>query len=168
MEAINFARGVFHFVPFLLAFLVVNILVSLTLPLSFVYPTPVYNVNSHIATFLFGYIQAIFNLHKPRISYSGDFLSIPYYENALVISNHVSWSDFWLIQCLAIKKGMLGRCRYFAKSTLKWVPLLGWGFVAIGMPLVSRNWTKDGAEFKALFEKILRNKWPMCRKLIYC
>jgi len=41
-----------------------------------------------------------------------------------------------------------------AKSASKWVPLLGWGFVAIGMPLVTRNWVKDEVEFKALFGRI--------------
>lgn len=44
-----------------------------------------------------------------------------------------------MIQALAMRSGMLGYCRYFAKAQLKKVPLLGWGLMAMGMPLVTRN-----------------------------
>lgn len=51
--------------------------------------------------------------HRARVTISGD--DIPYEENALVISNHLSYSDFYLIHALASRRGMLGRCRYFSK-----------------------------------------------------
>ncbi|EME38027.1 hypothetical protein DOTSEDRAFT_75999 [Dothistroma septosporum NZE10] len=56
---------------------------------------------------------------------------------------------------------MLGRCRYFAKSQLKWVPFLGWGLWAMGMPLVSRKWTRDQREMERVFRGILRRRWPV-------
>lgn len=57
---------------------------------------------------------------------------------------------------------MLGNSRYFAKTQLRWVPLLGWGLVAIGMPMVTRNWANDRREFEALFKGIKSAGWPIC------
>lgn len=89
---------------------------------------------------------------------SGD--ELPEGESAIVISNHVSWTDFYMIQALAIRAGMLGRCRWFAKIELRWVPLLGWGIWAMGMPMVSRKWTKDKKELDRVFAGITGRKWP--------
>ena len=92
---------------------------------------------------------------------SGD--DLPQGESAIVISNHVSWTDFYMIQALALRAGMLSRCRWFAKIELRWVPLLGWGIWAMGMPMVSRKWTKDKAELDRVFAGITERKWPTCQ-----
>ncbi|KAI5809631.1 hypothetical protein DFH27DRAFT_153733 [Peziza echinospora] len=147
--------------PYLFAWFLSDILLTLTIPFSAILPRQTYDFNSKIANFLWTYIHRILLLHKPQISYSGAFKDIPSHESAIVVANHVSWSDFYLVHALAIEKGMLSRCRYFAKSSLKWVPLLGWSFVALGMPLVSRNWTNDQSELEKLFGSMIRNKWPM-------
>lgn len=60
---------------------------------------------------------------------------------------------------------MLGRCRYFAKQQLKWVPFLGWGLWAMGMPLVSRNWMSDQHEMDRVFRGVVQRQWPMCKLL---
>ncbi|KAK3330789.1 hypothetical protein B0H66DRAFT_544876 [Apodospora peruviana] len=65
-----------------------------------------------------------------------------------------------MIQALAIRAGMLGRCRWFAKIQLRIVPFLGWGLWVMGMPLVSRNWAKDKAELERVFRGIVERKWP--------
>ena len=58
--------------------------------------------------------------------------------------NHLSYGDYYLVQSLAARKGMLGRCRYFVKKQIVWqIPLFGWAFWTLGMILVSRNWTND-------------------------
>ncbi|KAL9106073.1 MAG: hypothetical protein Q9227_008859 [Pyrenula ochraceoflavens] len=59
---------------------------------------------------------------------------------------------------------MLGRCRYFAKQQLKWVPFLGWGLWAMGMPLISRNWDKDQIELDRVFSGP-KSGWPICKSL---
>jgi 1-acyl-sn-glycerol-3-phosphate acyltransferase len=94
---------------------------------------------------------------------SGDIL--PQGESAIVISNHVSWTDFYMIQALAVRAGMLGRCRWFSKIELRWVPLLGWGIWAMGMPMVSRNWLKDKKELDRVFSGVVVQKWPTCKML---
>ncbi|KAK1922756.1 hypothetical protein DB88DRAFT_496182 [Papiliotrema laurentii] len=85
--------------------------------------------------------------------------AIPAHEPALVISNHLSYGDYYLVQALAIRAGMLGKCRYFAKKQLVWqVPVFGWSFWAVGMILVSRAWTSDARLIKEAFARVNKNK----------
>ena len=72
---------------------------------------------------------------------SGD--DVPVGESAVVISvrplillgnrilneqNHLAYSDYYLVQALATRKGMLGRCRYFVKKEIVKLPFFGWAF----------------------------------------
>jgi 1-acyl-sn-glycerol-3-phosphate acyltransferase len=58
-----------------------------------------------------------------------------------------------------MRAGMLGRCRYFAKKALVYqIPIFGWSLWAVGMILVSRNWTSDQALIKDAFERVKENK----------
>ncbi|KAI0999193.1 hypothetical protein K3495_g9003 [Podosphaera aphanis] len=66
-----------------------------------------------------------------------------------------------MIQALALRAGMLSRCRWFAKIELRWVPFLGWGIWAMGMPMVSRNWTRDKKELERVFHGITQRLWPI-------
>ncbi|CAK7221554.1 hypothetical protein SBRCBS47491_004564 [Sporothrix bragantina] len=105
------------------------------------------------------WIQLIFTrANGAIITTSGDVL--PHGESAIIVANHVMWCDFYMIQELAVRAGMLGRCRYFAKTQLKWVPFLGWGLWALGMPMVSRRWDKDKKELDRVFSGIVDRKWP--------
>ena len=154
-------RGLLILVPWLLYLLLADMALSALLPLKRLFPDLVYNTSSAIAGSVWKAIQVIFErLNGGNITMSGD--RIPHGESAIVISNHVSWSDFYMIQALAIKTGMLGRCRYFAKSQLKKVPFLGWGLWAMGMPLVSRNWQRDRAELERVFSPVVERGWPIC------
>ena len=100
-------------------------------------------------------------INRAQITVSGAE-KLPKNESAIVISNHVEWTDFYMIQDLALRAGMLGRCRWFAKQQLKYVPFLGWGLWAMGMPLVSRKWTTDQKEMDRVFRGVLQRHWPMC------
>lgn len=131
-------RGVALVTPWALALLIQDLLLSLLLLLRPINPRLAYRLSSPIAWSCWAWIQAIFvKLNGAKIVISGD--SVPEGESAVVIANHVGWSDFYMIQALALKAKMLGYCRYFAKAQLKKVPLLGWGLMAMGMPLVTRN-----------------------------
>ncbi|KAK4683882.1 hypothetical protein P7C73_g6330, partial [Tremellales sp. Uapishka_1] len=93
----------------------------------------------------------------PAIEITGD--ELPAGENALVLSNHLGYSDYYLIHHLAAKAGMLGKCRYFAKRELAWqIPIFGPAFWAIGFILVSRNWTEDESKIESAFRRIKGNK----------
>merc|ERR1712093_943755 len=147
-------RGLVIIIPWALYLVLMDLVCSLLLPLSYFFPDGVYNASSFVAFTNWNWIQCIFAV----ITMSGD--EVPEGESAIVISNHVSWTDFYMIQALAIRAGMLGRCRWFAKIELRWVPLLGWGIWAMGMPMVSRQWTKDKKELDRVFAGITVRKWP--------
>ncbi|OAQ64219.1 acyltransferase [Pochonia chlamydosporia 170] len=152
-------RGVGITLPWLLYLLLADILISLLLPLALVTPRFVYDASSQVAFTVWAWIQLIFEiLNGARIDISGD--SLPRGESAVVVANHVAWSDFYMIQALAQRSGMLGYCRYFAKSQLKVVPFLGWGLWAMGMPMVSRNWLKDKAELDRVFSGVVNDRFP--------
>ncbi|KAK5655410.1 hypothetical protein OQA88_5681 [Cercophora sp. LCS_1] len=152
-------RGVAIVAPWLAYLLFADLLLSLLLPFKFLFPDAVYNLSSQIASGVWRWIQHIFESYNGAvITTSGDTL-IPG-ESAVVVANHVGWSDFYMIQKLAIRAGMLGRCRWFAKIQLRVVPFLGWGLWAMGMPLVSRNWAKDKLELERVFAGITDRKWP--------
>ncbi|KHN98536.1 1-acylglycerol-3-phosphate acyltransferase [Metarhizium album ARSEF 1941] len=152
-------RGLIITVPWLLYLLLVDISVSMLLPLAIFAPRWVYHASSYLAFTVWAWIQFVFEaLNGAHVEISGDFL--PSAESAIVVANHVAWSDFYLIQAVARRSGMLGYCRYFAKSQLKFVPFLGWGLWAMGMPMVSRNWLKDEAELDRVFSGLVSHSFP--------
>ena len=160
----HFVRAALHLLPWLLRLCLANTLLSLLLPFALVAPTAAYNAASLIAASVWLHIQSIFTAtNKAKIIVAGD--PLPSGESAIVVCNHVEWSDFYMIQELALRAGMLSRCRWFAKKELKWVPFLGWGLWAMGMPLVSRKWMEDKKEMDRVFSGVVQEKWPICRSL---
>ena len=154
-------RGAAIVTPWILHLFATDLVLSTLLPFSFFFPTAAYNVSSRLAAAVWYGVQLIFTrLNRACITTSGDVL--PHHESAIVIANHVSWTDFYMIQQLAIRSGMLGRCRWFAKQQLKWVPFLGWGLWAMGMPLVSRRWDRDQRELDRVFRGPKQFNWPIC------
>ena len=162
IDVASFIRGFLIMFPWVLELILMDLIISVLLPVSYFFPTWNYNVCSWVAFTCWYWIQYIFEtLNGGKITYSGD--TLPEGESAIIISNHVSWTDFYMIQGLAIKAGMLSRCRWFSKMELKWVPLLGWGIWGMGMPMVSRNWLKDKTELDRVFAGIVVKKWPTCK-----
>lgn len=156
------ARCAIFLLPWLAHLLVADVFLSALLPVSALAPTLAYNVSSTIAASVWHGIQLIFTrVNRANIVVSGGE-KLPRGESAIVVANHVEWADFYMIQQLAIESGMLGRCRWFAKQQLKWVPFLGWGLWVMGMPLVSRKWTADQREMDRVFHGILTRHWPVC------
>lgn len=149
------------FGPWLVHLLVADLLLTALLPLSFLFPNHTYDLASSIAESVWCGVQRIcVEANGAAIILDGD-KPVPG-ESAIVVANHVAWSDFYFIQALAIRAGMLSRCRWFAKKQLKWVPVLGWGLWAMGMPLVSRRWTEDKEELDQLFSEIKEGSRPVC------
>lgn len=155
-------RCALFMLPWLFHLLLADVALSALLPLSAALPTACYNLSSRIAESVWRGVQAIFTrINGARITVSGTE-KLQASESAIVVSNHVQWTDFYMIQELAIRYGMLARCRWFAKQQLKWVPFLGWGLWAMGMPLVSRKWMTDQREMDRVFKGVLQRRWPMC------
>ena len=159
-SALRFLHGTTLTLPWILHLFVSDLAISLLLPVSFLFPTASYNLSSSLAYLVWLGIQNIFQFNEGRITVSG--AELPRNESAIVIANHVAWTDFYMIQHMAIRAGMLSRQRYFAKKELRYVPFLGWGLWAMGMPLVSREWAQDKNEMNRVFNGIVKNKWPIC------
>ncbi len=158
---ISATRGVLLCFPWVLYLFAADISLSALLPFSFFFPNAVQEASAFIAFTVWRWVQWIFEVcNGATITVSGD--TLPMHESAIVISNHVSWTDFYMIQALAMRAGMLSRCRWFAKKELRQVPFLGWGLWAMGMPMVSRNWTRDEKELDRVFAGVVDHRWPIC------
>ena len=152
------------FGPWFVHLLIADVLLSALLPFAFIFPTHTYHLASAIAESVWRGVQRLCEEYNGAdIIIAGD--ELPRGESAIVVANHNEWSDFYLIQAMAIRSGMLGRCRWFAKKALKWVPVLGWGLLVMGMPLVSRRWAEDKEEMERLFSGIKEGRWPVCMYL---
>ncbi|CAO3686068.1 unnamed protein product [Rhizopus microsporus] len=116
-------------------------------------------INSELIGTVWKVMQYIFERRKKaHITFSGDH--IPFGENALVISNHVSWTDIYLLHSVANRRNMLKNCKYFVKDSIKWLPFFGWGMWLAGFIFVRRNWTQDQAKIIAAFGKVKRLETP--------
>ena len=155
-------RGALLVVPWLAQLLLADLLLSALLPLSIFFPDRCHALSSRIAESIWRGVQRIFTQSNGAEIVVSGAETLPQGESAIVVSNHVQWTDFYMIQELAEKAGMLSRCRWFAKQQLKWVPFLGWGLWAMGMPLVSRRWTQDQREMDRVFQGVLQRHWPIC------
>ncbi|EJT81231.1 hypothetical protein GGTG_01215 [Gaeumannomyces tritici R3-111a-1] len=152
-------RGVVLVAPWVVWLLFIDFAVSALLPLKSLFPDAVYYLSSALAWTVWRWVQHFFEgFSGAAVVVSGD--QIPAGESAIVVANHVAWTDFYMIQHLAIPAKMLGRCRYFAKIQLRAVPFLGWGLWALGMPMVSRNWIQDKDELSRVFQGIVTRRWP--------
>lgn len=162
---IRHVRGVALTAPWLAYLLLADVALSLMLPFKALAPRLVYNLSSRLAGSVWTWIQFIFErLNGARIVCSGD--ALPAGESAIVVANHQAWADFYMIQALAARAGMLGRCRYFAKRQLRFVPFLGWGLWAMGMPMVSRNWLKDKSGLDRAFAGLVSKRLPTCKSFL--
>ncbi|KAH9467328.1 hypothetical protein MJO28_000099 [Puccinia striiformis f. sp. tritici] len=146
-------RMVFYFGWFFLITLVANLLFILTSMVIMPFNELLaYTINSHIAFFLWDRMQYVFEYrHGALITFSGDV--IPPNESAIVVANHLSYSDFYLINGLAARKRMLPYGRWFVKSSLKWqLPIFGWSMYLIGMVMVTRDWLRDSESISQAFK----------------
>lgn len=160
-EIFNALRGLLVTLPWVLYLFVIDIVLSSLLPVSWIFPNWAYDASSVLAYTVWNWLQVIFEvINGAEIVISGD--ALPHDESAIVVANHVSWTDVYMIQAVAVRSGMLSRCRWFAKVQLKWVPFLGWGLWVMGFPLVSRQWMKDKKELDRVFAGIVEKKWPTC------
>jgi len=151
--------------PWLAQLFLADLALSALLPAAVLLPNLTYSLSSRIAARIWAGIQRIcVERNHARIIIAGD--QLPAGESAIVVANHVEWTDFYMIQALAQRSGMLGNCRWFAKQQLRWVPFLGWGLWAMGMPLVSRTWAQDKREIDRVFESITSGQCPVCKSCL--
>ena len=100
-----------------------------------------YSINSKIVGFLWGLAQQLFEqVNGAKVTFSSNITDIKNDgKNGFIFSNHLSYSDWYLLHAFAIRSNILGYLRYFAKDQLKYIPIFGWGMWCMGMLFVKRN-----------------------------
>ncbi len=104
-------------------------------------------------------VQAARLVHGTRIEVTGD--EVPVGENAVVVTNHQQMADITFLMFYARSKHRLGDMKWFAKDSIKYVPVLGWAMVLIDSVFVKRDWTADRASIAATFASFIRDRVPM-------
>lgn len=98
---------------------VLNLVQLITIPLMLISHSFVIKLHSQFAGWLWSLFQIMFErFQKANMTWSGGVVNIPSRENAIVISNHCSFADFFLVHSLAYPKEMLPYCKYFVKVIL--------------------------------------------------
>ncbi|KAJ3041497.1 hypothetical protein HDV00_009293 [Rhizophlyctis rosea] len=116
--------------------------------------------NGRIAGLTWYCLQWYFErIAKGKVTFSGD--KLPMKESAIVFSNHVGWTDFYLLHSLATRKKMQSSCKYFAKDSLKWLPGFGWGMWLMGMIFLKRDWTSDKSKIEGIFSALKTTRIPV-------
>jgi lysophosphatidic acid acyltransferase/lysophosphatidylinositol acyltransferase len=64
-------------------------------------------------------------------------------EHVIVLMNHKYDIDWLMAWILAERLNMLGGTKIYGKSSLKWVPLIGWAWMFTESIFLKRDWDKD-------------------------
>lgn len=99
------------------------------------------------------------SLHRTKVVISGD--ELPVDENAVVIANHQSMADVQALFLLARKARRLGDLKWFVKSSLKYVPGVGWGMAFLDCLFVKRDWTADRQRIDRVFSRVISGRVPL-------
>jgi lysophosphatidic acid acyltransferase/lysophosphatidylinositol acyltransferase len=120
----------------------------------------IYLINSRCGGVQWWLMQRIVeDVKKARITWSGD--TIHPGKSALVICNHRSFFDFYMIHALAMRNKMQPYCRYFAKDSLKYIPFFGWEMYLMGMLFIKRNWLADQKSIARVFHRVKSFEHPI-------
>ena len=84
-------------------------------------------------------------------------ISTAYKGNKLLLSNHVAMADGLALFAIAQRAGRLGQLRFFAKKSLLFFPVLGFGCYFLNFVFLSRNWLKDSRTIQQTFSNL--QKW---------
>jgi lysophosphatidic acid acyltransferase/lysophosphatidylinositol acyltransferase len=69
-------------------------------------------------------------------------------EHALVLLNHRGDLDWMIGWVLIERSGMLGGAKAYMKDIAKFIPGLGWSFIFMEYPILTRDWEKDKHRLK--------------------
>lgn len=73
----------------------------------------------------------------------------------IMIANHTYELDWLVCFLLADQVGNIGSYKAFAKSELKWLPVIGWSFWLSDLVYVQRDWPKDKLNIEKKLNQLL-------------
>ena len=98
-------------------------------------------------------------VYGARLVQTGD--EIPPGKNAILIANHQSMVDIFVLMMVARPRGRIGDLKWFVKDIVKYVPGIGWGMLFLDCLFVKRDWNADKARIAATFAKFQRDQIPI-------
>lgn len=156
----GFFRAFVYMFLLSLELLAYDLLQLILLPISAIYPPLVRAVNGYcVSVIVEGFVYLLEHIDRPQVIITGDPLVRN--QSALVIANHQSYTDSLIISGIALRYGMLSHIKFFAKDSLKWIPILGWGIWLMGNILVKRNWHDDEKKITEMFDEWKRSRHPI-------
>jgi 1-acyl-sn-glycerol-3-phosphate acyltransferase len=119
----GFFRAFVYMFLLSLELLAYDLLQLILLPISAIYPPLVRAVNGYcVSVIVEGFVYLLEHIDRPQVIITGDPLVRN--QSALVIANHQSYTDSLIISGIALRYGMLSHIKFFAKDSLKWIPIL--------------------------------------------
>ncbi|XDD42077.1 acyltransferase [Leptospira sp. WS60.C2] len=109
--------------------------------------------NYRISRFLYGVQFEVIGENFQDLKSNGSYM---------IICNHQSWSDIYIIQSVLNRKIPL--IRFFIKDSLKYVPVLGHAWLALDFPFVKRSSREQLKKNPELASKDLENVKKVCEK----
>lgn len=109
--------------------------------------------NYRISRFLYGVQFEVIGENFQDLKPNGSYM---------IICNHQSWSDIYIIQSVLNRKIPL--IRFFIKDSLKYVPVLGHAWLALDFPFVKRSSREQLKKNPELASKDLENVKKVCEK----
>ncbi len=141
----------------LLLFNVLQCLTVLLLPIS---RQAVRRVNRWAADLFWSFCVSLGEwLYGADVVLSGD--DLPPGERVILIANHQQMTDVPFLFFLARDHRRLGDLKWMLKSSVKYVPGVGWGLYFLDSFFVDRNWSADEARIKATFARIVQDAIPV-------
>lgn len=110
----------------------------------------------HLAWPIFLYCWEVTG-HNQTVYY-GD--QLPSHENAIVLTNHISYMDWVHAFGLAKRKGMLGCIKVTVKAAIRFIPIIGTSLVGMGFVFMSRNWQTDRLKLDKAFGALTTSHLP--------
>lgn len=92
--------------------------------------------------------RRLLGILRVRVRCTGDPATVPDHEPTLVVANHVSWLDIFVIRAHL-------RCRFVAKSEIRTWPLVGWLVARQGTVFVQRARRHDTSRVNGALEAAL-------------
>ncbi|MCU0868051.1 MAG: 1-acyl-sn-glycerol-3-phosphate acyltransferase [Burkholderiales bacterium] len=98
--------------------------------------------------------KRLLRIVRVRVRVHGDLDALPSGAPALLLSNHVSWLDVFVVRASV-------ECRFVAKSDIRDWPVLGWLVACQGTVFVQRTRRADTARVNASLASALARGEPM-------
>ena len=133
--------GVCIFIFLFFTLLLGNVFQIITLIFYPISPFFFRKLNTGLAAWWWGMGAWFLTIAGAKVNIVGD--DIIEKENAIILANHMAWSDIPVLFRLALIGKRLGHMKWFVKDQLKYVPGMGFAMMFLNTLFLKRSWEKD-------------------------